>query len=214
MADDIQLVGTGKPEAQKQQKAVWPVGTLDELKEHGLDPWEYPSCAQRNQAAGVWGCPLWDRCQLHGIKGVSGPERFGLRILKPEEMGGNVRHVAMDCYGAVQLATNAEANKRGEIVEVIAREGESISIIGSEPMKNALGQVTGYEDVEKPEVVLPFRRIKDNKALIKAAMAGAIRKQHDEKKRAAALESRLAGVNATGGLAGVEPKSNKPDRSK
>lgn len=214
MSDEIKLVGGADSDKRKTQKAVWPIGTLDEVREHGLDPWEWPSCAQRNVAAGVWGCPLWDRCNLVGIKGVSGPERFGLRILKPDEMGGQMRHVQMDCWGAVQIASNAEANKRGEIVDVIAREGQSIREIGTKPVTNALGQVTGHEVEERDVTVTPFARIKDNKSLIKAAMAGAIRKQHEEQKRAAALESRLANANATGGLVGVEPKSNKPDRSK
>lgn len=194
---------------KKPIKSVWPVGTLADLKSHGLDPVQYGACCPRDMDNGVLGCPQFHLCGF----AKQGVKRFGIRVVKSPAKGGGIRVTEGECYTAVAMAAQAEADRSGDIVEIVAREGEEITVTESMPIKNSLGQVTAYETVSVKRKVEPFPTIERNKELLRDAMAGAIRLEHENRQRSAQREEALsAAAVPLSGSAEKAPTPQKPER--
>lgn len=119
-----------------ETKARWPQGSLQYLRESGLDPAKVGSCAA--PAPGVRGCPFWHDCifdkKKYGItkpfKG-NGPEFVGYILKTPDDVK---KEDDMLCYRFNQvfrkrmLAMNAlaEEGKEHDVIRIIAHEGEPI----------------------------------------------------------------------------------------
>lgn len=207
MSEYESLVKGPGQEGKKSVKVAFPVGTPDELRRHGLDPAEFGSCAPRDVANGVIGCHAYAVCPLRKELGV---RRFGIRVIKSAAKGGGIKKFDGECYTAVLLANQAKADQSGDLVEIIANEGEEYEAIQSEPVKNALGQVVAYESKTVTVKVKPFPRIGENKELLQHAVAGAERVKHAKKKDEERKQVAMAENALTTGDTPAPP--HKPER--
>lgn len=209
MSEPIQLVRRDQTRL-KQIRAWWPVGTPEDLARHGLDPAEFGSCAPKDPKNGMLGCAAYDICPL--VK--NGVKRFGVRFIKSAQKGGTMRVVGTECYTAVLLANQAEADGNGDLVEVVAQEGETIRTMISVPVKDSLGRITSYTAEPTDMVIVPFPKISENKELLEYALAGAERKRHEEERAADARERAISSAGAVNLLAGGTESSRpqKPER--
>jgi hypothetical protein len=160
-----------------------PVGTLDEIRELGLNPAHYRCCHKENKPGGIRGCQDEYRCPL-SIKGKSFAEGGGPRRLAWERVfrGQPVRRMEGECW---QLAADKEfvEDNHGAIRIIAAEPGLGFpqsydKLVGvavktfvdtdGEP-KKALAKPGEYhlpnvarEDMVVPLMVVPFKRPSEN----------------------------------------------------
>lgn len=139
----------------------FPVGTLEEIQQAGLDENKVCCCAQpiKDQRRG---CPVWDTCRFdHRSMGAfkgQGPRYIGYRIIDPAlgDLGTNQDVHA--CYAFVHglqkradfgaAARRESGGRRGEVIRVIAQEGDIIETRYDLPI-NGKGEVVNV----MPEMV-------------------------------------------------------------
>ena len=117
----------------------FPVGTLEEIQEAGLDPVKVSCCAKPIDGQ-VRGCAMeglcrFDRKNMGGFKG-QGPHYVGYRVMDPAtgDLGTNQgSHLCFAWIHGFQkradfgAAARRESNgARGEVIRIIAQEGEEI----------------------------------------------------------------------------------------
>jgi hypothetical protein len=131
---------------------VWPIGTPEELRDAGYDVKDIASCAEVERGK-VRGCPMAEQCAFDrpgsgGFKFKSGPHYIGFRIIDPAD-GTAMQDVTMCHNYVLTLQKRADAGaaqrrvsngRRGEIIRVIAQEGEEIVTAFNVPV-NAAGEV-------------------------------------------------------------------------
>ena len=118
-----------------------PVGTKAEVEAAGMDP-ARTTCCHVHKLGEVQGCPMagdchFDRPRLGGFKFVRGPRNIGYRAITGDRLVTGEPVVKEDwcsCYTWVRtLQSRADfgdeqrrKNKPGELISVIAQEGEEI----------------------------------------------------------------------------------------
>ena len=112
-----------------------PIGTLDELREQGIDPREV-ACCHAPAPGVIRGCAIEKECPFHlkrygGFKGTGGPKYVGYFLQTHE---GNKKEDFCTCVVFVRtllarqragMAARQEG-KPHEIIRVVAQEGEKI----------------------------------------------------------------------------------------
>lgn len=104
-----------------------PVGSLDEINEIGFDPAFIGSCSQPSENNA--GCYAWGICEL-SCKGTR-PHNFGVEIIKPAHNGGGVVQIQKKCTHYTMQKD--QLRKNDVVMNIIAREGETIRMRGTEP---------------------------------------------------------------------------------
>lgn len=106
-----------------------PIGTLDEIRELGLDPSRVGTCSKR--AGKNVGCPWFNNCRFHqwrdGLGGRKGPLNVGVDVILGPIDGGAWDQKQMPCFQfyASGLAARAKnTDESGEVIRVIAYEGD------------------------------------------------------------------------------------------
>lgn len=132
-------------ESQRLARSHMPVASIDRLRELGLDPASYGSCAATNQGS-IRGCPFWDSCRFDrkdwgGFKG-SRPHNVPYFIRTHE---GRKKTDVIACFGFVaglqaRMIEGMAAELRGEkheFIRIIGKEGDSIpiKIVKEEPLQ-------------------------------------------------------------------------------
>lgn len=112
-----------------------PQGTLAELLAHNMRPNAYGSCAKRKPDGDdtVLGCPWWNKCQFTRHKGVDGPINVGVAVVLSPDEGAYADGKVMPCFhfygsGLADRARQAMLNGTGEIIRVIAEQGDGKKI--------------------------------------------------------------------------------------
>lgn len=181
-----------------------PVGTLDELKEAGLDPARYGSCAARVYAGN--GPPQVLGCAFHSPnrKGVAkcslpckgkGPEMLKVRTLK---RNGRRIELQMPCYLWYQNIYPENKMQGGNISRIagIAKAGETLTYIAKEtqPKKSVDNNnviIVKHERVFVNREIKPFERPKDNPLLKDDVSEEQIRMQDEQEQQDAAWRERM-----------------------
>lgn len=153
------------------QQVQVPVGTIAEAQEQGLDITQYNTCAKRNPAAEIKGCPWWDKCRV-SAKGVSGPRNYGIEIIKGKQVGGGFVRLKNDCMWVADHAENVERN--GGSFKIIAEEGETFEVVeGAMVLKSDNTKPTFQGDplgirkrIRRTIEVPKFARPEDNESLM------------------------------------------------
>jgi len=113
-----------------------PMGTLEELRQQGLDPARIGSCAPNPDVSGdrsVRGCPMWSECPFHlkrygGFKANGGPHYIAYFM---QSHDNRKKEDIATCYAYTltllkrERAARAarEDGKPHEIIRVVAQEG-------------------------------------------------------------------------------------------
>lgn len=117
-----------------------PIGTPEEIRKVGLSPKDIASCAPSGDSderiPGVRGCPMWGSCRFDlskfgGFK-KQGPHNIGYFLQTHE---GKRKEDEMSCFrfvGTMQARMDSGIEQRqkgmqGEIVQIVAQEGEMIT---------------------------------------------------------------------------------------
>ena len=208
MSEKLELVGRPNETAAKPIKAVHPVGTPEALRQHGLDPAQYGSCARKDLANGILGCAAFEACRLP----KDGVKRFAIRVIKSNAVGGGMAKADVECFTAVVIAEQARVNNNGTIVDVIGHEGDEYDTVESVPVKDSLGRITSYEARPVRRKVAPFPKIGENRELLKDALAGAERRKHEDEQEALQRESALASAGANELLGAPQTETAKPQK--
>jgi len=153
------------------QQAQVPVGTIAEAQAQGLDITQYNTCAKRNPAAEIKGCPWYDKCRV-SAKGESGPRNYGIEIIKGKNTGGGFVRLKNDCMWIADHMENVERN--GGSFKIIAEEGESFEVVeGAMVLKSDNTKTTFQGDpmgirkrIRRTVEVPKFMRPEDNEALM------------------------------------------------
>ncbi len=177
-----------------------PVGTLDEIKQAGLDPSAVACCAPSGDAPnairGVRGCNAYNECPFHMKKfnhgkwtRGEGPRYVGYRLFTVE---GHKAENDMRCFDFVRTMLKRmrvgqqerEEGRVGEIIRIVAQEGEMIRTrVGVKDEKDPKGLT--YRNEIKLRPVHTFQRPKDMDTV---SYDGALRKSEiDAQKRDAEL---------------------------
>lgn len=146
-----------------------PVDSLDNLRRAGLNPGDVGCCGR--QRPGIRGCPVADDCRFHltsmggfrapdGEAGASRPHNVGYYLETDE---GTVKEDWCSCHVFVRiLQARADAGaalrlkgKPGELVQIVAQEGEKVMMRWQEKA-NVADKREEAEFVERiEEVVVP-----------------------------------------------------------
>lgn len=119
-----------------------PLGTVDEVREAGLDPAKTTCCA-RGVKDQVQACPMWGGCRFDqpskaGVfKGTGGPHYVGLEIYTGETLPSGepaVNRTSMLCHAYVRTMqeradageTARQRGKPGEVIRLCAKEGDKL----------------------------------------------------------------------------------------
>jgi hypothetical protein len=163
---------------------IMPVDALHVLQEKMLDPRAYGSCSMHVQGKCL-GCPAFDTCE-EPEKGSKRPENYGVRIVKSASRGGGIREDVMACFAYWRQKEGQEA--AGALMDIVAREGEEITIRISKPTvldaKGVRVPGTPYEDSFDTIKVPEFKGIDKNLRLVNDAYRATIFQKHHEKERA------------------------------
>lgn len=148
-----------------------PIGTLDELKEAGIDPAQAGSCAPSQPSAGIRGCAMWKQCpfgqaRLGGFKGKSGPKYVGYFLMTHE---GDKKEDFISCHAFVrvllsrmkQMVVDRNEGRIAETVRIIAQEGEKIftrSGVPDNPADKSINAAYHYavKEIEVPKMPRPL----------------------------------------------------------
>ncbi len=218
---DPNLRDAGIPE----EAPAFPVGALDELNELGLNPEHYGCCAKRNKAAGVRGCDFFALCPL-SVKGKAsadggGPRRMAWeRIFKGkpirrregtcwklatdkvyvEDNGGAVRIIANEgqTYQKLEgVAVKTTVNEAGEVVKVLAKEGEYHL------------PTVSREDMVVTKTVRPFVRPAQNPDIaVDVITAKVIQEEHER----ISAEAVPAALGIQGGNTPLDKRHKRPGK--
>ncbi len=162
-----------------------PVGTLDELKAHGLPSRAFRSCSEPAFDGSSKGCQFWNICAM-SYKGQPVEEGGGPRhhcwerIKAPENGGGIVRNV-QPCYWGVAQEEDAQANK--EILQVIADEGEEYEMLTTVPDTTGPRTALGYDKWDQKlikKVVPAFERLGEQQKMAQHELRASIIKRETE----------------------------------
>lgn len=106
-----------------------PVGTLEELREQGMDPTKFGSCSQRSPQNK--GCPWFKFCRFRDhrdqVGGKRGPANFGVRIILSQIEGSAADEKIMPCfdyYYSGLYQRQRQSAETGEVIKILAMEGE------------------------------------------------------------------------------------------
>lgn len=131
-----------------------PVGTIAEVQAEGLDISTYPTCAKRNPAQEIVGCPWHDKCRV-SARAVDGPKNYGIEVLYGRAIGGEMVRMKNDCFWIADHADDIEKN--GGSIKVIANEGEEFDMVTSIAVNSGTGEPTFQKD---PLAKREMRRVK------------------------------------------------------
>ena len=106
-----------------------PVGTLDELNDLGMDNTRFGSCSMRTNSNK--GCPWFRQCRFRDFRDHVGnklaPANVAVRIVLSPVDGGAADTKIMPCfdyYGSGLHNRQRQSSETGEIIKVIAFEGD------------------------------------------------------------------------------------------
>lgn len=132
----------------------FPVGTLHEIREAGMDP-ELVACCHSRAEGEIRGCPVWKTCQFNrkpngGFKG-EGPRNVGYYLKTSRSDGGRQKEDFIPCYGFVialqgRMLAGRAARDRGEdheTIRIVAQEGEPIVVRKYFSVAKDGGNITG-----------------------------------------------------------------------
>lgn len=173
VADDLYI-----PQAELTVKDDKAVGTLEEIRDIGMDPARVGCCARRNTAEKIKGCAWFKHCRFRQWRdqtnGLRGPLNIGVEIILSQQQGGAWNQSEMAChmfYDSGAAARAMESQKSGEIVRVIAYEGDGKLLKIRETRRknpnNADDKTMEQYIVERP--VQKFVRPKERFPIIAAA---------------------------------------------
>lgn len=190
----------------KRQAQQFPIGTREELLRNPflkLNQWR--SCSPPDPLRKEKGCHMYERCPFSGgnvydydvpeIKGVAGPEYFGVEQIKTTTGGEGVIHTVLPCWQIPKVADRLEAN--GGLLRIIALPGEKVDIETALPVIDTVitntgpqqrcVYVQGVQTVEVPK----FPRPDKNPALSKSQFAANQARRFKERKRTERAEAVL-----------------------
>lgn len=155
-----------------------PHGTVDELLKVGADLRKIGSCSRKRKDEdgnlAIVGCPVRKWCDLPEKEGKgpktsgcngAGPCRKGLLYIKVMPDGRKVvNRVVLDCFhipGFKRRVETARNKYGGGLVKIVASEGESIELMGSEiedKMIPGQGMQRNHAAKVIPTMIEPFPR--------------------------------------------------------
>jgi len=168
-----------------------PVGTPDELDAHRLPKDVFLSCSEPSTEHGRKsnvGCPDWYDCTmsyrgLHSSEG-GGPRSHCWERIKSAAQGGGIVRGAQPCYYGVSQQDICQQN--GEVLRVIADEGESFEMLTTIPDITGGKDQHGYTKWDTKLVtrmVEPFKRLGQHQKLAQHELRASILEREQEKVR-------------------------------
>ncbi len=193
--------------AEKIEVSQRPIGTLEEVQKIGKSPRMVACC--HPQTDSVKGCNRWGRCQSQEEfapwrekkPGFKGPCNCGVLLISGDTGAADVRVMACHEFLGYPWEVMQNADKTGDVVELIALEGEPITVRYTdrehprpEPGCNECAKGTCVKRVDREqEIVVPkFPRPKEAAASL--AFGEKMRKKMlrklEERRRLRALNSK------------------------
>lgn len=165
-----------------------PVGTLDELNAHKLPTRIFKACAEPSNDETIAGCPFWYDCDM-SYKGLSAAEGGGPRNhcwerIKSAENGGGIVRNVQPCFSGVSQQEIAAQN--GEVLRVIADEGEEWEELTTFPDEKGPRNASGFEKWDtklRKRVVQPFVRIGQEQKLAAHELRASIMQREQARRR-------------------------------
>lgn len=162
------------------------VGTLDELKKHNLPTNMFHSCSEPSNDGTNKGCDEWYDCTM-SYKGLpvaegGGPRAHGWERVKSAAQGGGIVRNCQSCFWGVKQQDMAREN--GEVLRVIADEGESIEILTTVPVVEKGRDQNGalvYEQKLLKVSVPKFQRLGEQQVLAQHELRASIMQREKEK---------------------------------
>lgn len=144
----------------KLEPSPLPTGTPDEIAGKGQSPARWGSCAPQNSShpvhGPVMGCPFYATCKF----GRSGPVNKGVYL---QVADGSSRQIETPCYDYMGslLAREKDSELTGEVIAVIADEGEEIEVVrtvSADPVNCNKNGNMAMKQVKEVVKVKPFPR--------------------------------------------------------
>lgn len=151
-----------------------PVGTLEEVRREGLDPEKVGSCAPPEK--GVRGCTYWKACRFGqaracgyrghspeaAFKGTLGPRYVGYYLQTTDNAQKEDDVPCFVFVGSIQYRMdqgniNRQQGLPGELIEVIAHQGEPIQT-KTQKWRDETNKLLGFHFDEKERPVHAFPR--------------------------------------------------------
>lgn len=175
-----------------------PVGSRSEVLDLGIPSRNIASCSRPEEKENR-GCPRWDQCD-RAFRGER-PQNEAVRMITGE---GNVRVTVNPCF--VNVKKELEADDKGMLIEVVAREGEKYTYRGSvkvddkcpDCLRGECRRPHMYEDRDDLEAVVPtFPPAEEHPELVRFARMREARVGSSRNKKAA-LKQRLLPADEPG----------------
>jgi hypothetical protein len=166
-----------------------PVGTVQELVDEGLDPAQFQTCHEPNDALGIVGCPLWEFCRMP-YKGDSGPRNHPVLLISAS---GSSNQEKLACF---QYLTRAPEHwSSGEVFEIMGNEGDEYETKEGTIVHPPPGsKEPAYERIDLVKKICdPFPRPFENpdlrQALLHKKITESVADRHAVERRERALEA-------------------------
>jgi hypothetical protein len=207
-----------------QPQVPYPIGTVEELRKNPFwKPSQWYTCAPHDPAVGIRGCPNWDDCpfnegevyerQLPQIKGVAGPQNFGVQQIRQSLNGlTKIVNTVLPCWSVERRARNMEL--AGGSLRIIGTEGEYIDVAGSRPEDLAVPghpTIRTHNQQEVQMLVKPFPRPHENPMLTANAFAAKQAEKYRKDQAAKRTSAFMGGVTTH---ADAAPPKEKDSGSK
>lgn len=166
-----------------------PQSTEARMRAAGMDLEKYGSCAEprRHRALPkserVLGCPCWDQCTLHKIKGKAGPINLPYRLYKK---GGLVREGWGPCFTVFRMAAQYNLGDDNFIMEILPLS-ETVDVRGSRAVTQTDGTVI-WEDFLEQQTVPPFPKLGDRGMLVGEQQRQKVREKQINERRKAMID--------------------------
>lgn len=162
-----------------------PQGTLEELREAGLNPLEWGSCAAQVYGE-VMGCPFHSRNRQGkggGCPWRDRPKYGAIQVLQINDKGmGAERKVLVTCFDYLLMKPQIESNNG--VVKWIADEGEVVMLRGTKPLPIQPGQaVAVHEDCEHETIVPPYPKVREKFAMTARVMEARVKRIEEKRER-------------------------------
>lgn len=141
---------------ERVEARQWPIGTVREVREAGMDLKANAACCPGGKGAAVRGCPMWEDCRFHlkrngGFKG-RGPHNIGYF----QKIDGVSKEDYEPCYLWVRNHQPlADQNIKGHVYAIVAQEGQEISFVRVYAVDGLNSNVTKNYAFKKEPVVMP-----------------------------------------------------------
>ena len=177
-----------------------PVGTLDEIQSRKMPAKFFGTCSEPDIDGRSAGCPLFHECTM-SYKGLpaaegGGPRNHCWERIKDAANGGGIVRNVQPCYWGV--AQQDTAHENGEVLRIIADEGEEYETLTEVPIPTKGADQNGFKVWEKQLVkatVPAFKRLGQEEKLARHELRASILQSEQEKRREQQQAKRL-GVEA------------------